>query len=145
MFAVDSINYVLAGLLSFPDSPIQLLAHYTPLVRSSIFSLSLPPFYSPGICTFTYIQTYRISIICCGEKNDVRLCTPIYIYIFSCVFPHETPRTIGSMLNMFFIYVYVMVVSSVVRNLVSDTCVAFSKPSRYSSLDLSHRCLSPLF
>lgn len=71
----------------------------TPLVRSFVFSLSLPPFRSPSICTLTYVQTYRISITCCRKKMTYAY---VHLCILVCVVPLKTPLTIGSMLNVFF-------------------------------------------
>lgn len=133
---MDPMYYILADLLSFPNSPTQLLAYST---RTFLCFRSFSPSLSLTEYMYTYLRTdtHRISITCCRKKMTYAY---VHLCILVCVVPLKIPQTIGSMLNVFLFFMYnIMVVTSVVCNLVSDTCVAFSKPSfeDYNSLDLS--------
>lgn len=88
-------------LFRFSHLSIQLLA--STFIHFFLFSRFFSFSFTQRVCTLTYRTVYRNVFICVAGKKER---TFMYTYIFSYVFPLKTPRTIGSMLNVSFFYMY---------------------------------------
>lgn len=83
-------------LFRFSNPPIRCIHSF-----ASSFSRFLSLSFAHRVCTLTYIQIYHKYLYVSQEKKERMF---MYTYVFSCVFPLKTPRTIGSMLSVFFMY-----------------------------------------